>query len=277
MASKPKISLGTSSNEMTIKQAIVMVQGVPVILASDLAKFYDTTTKAINQYRSRNTNKFTPDYAFQLTQTEWKSLRSQNVTTKSGRGGSRTLPWAYTEHGVAMMSMGMKSENAVRLSKVIIDTFVDYRRGTLQANPVISGANAAKHRRSLQEKIYHQMEQILDVKLPTSDGLTVRDELSVIATKSLGHIKAVLDAPTKNNEKISAEITRILAEAEKLYAETRKLNVETDTLVLQNYRTRLNFIRDLREMAQQLERDDWVELFDDGFGDAERKLLPSET
>jgi len=188
----------------------------------------------------------------------------------------RHLPWAYTEHGVAMMSMGMKSENAVRLSKVIIDTFVDYRRGTLPANPVISGANTAKHRRSLQEKIYHQMEQILDVKLPTSDGHTVRDELSVIATKSLGHIKAVLDTPAKNNEKISAQITRILAEAEKLYAETRKLNVETDTLVLQNYRARLGCIRDLREMAQQLERDDWIEVFDVGFGEAERKLLPPE-
>jgi len=176
-----------------------------------------------------------------------------------------------------MMSMGMKSENAVRLSKVIIDTFVDYRRGKLPANPVISGTNAAKNHRSLQEKIHHQMEQILDVKLPTSDGHTVRDELSVIATKSLGHIKAALDAPAKNNERILAEITRILAKAEKLYEETRKLHVGTDTLVFRNYRARLEFIRDLREMAQHLERDDWVDVFDDGFGDVGRKLLLSET
>ena len=276
MADNKKPSLEPRSTEIEIKQSIVIVRDMPVIIANELAKFYGTTTKAVNQYRSRNTNKFTPGYAFQLTETEWKSLRSQNVTSNIGRGGSRTPPWAYTEHGVVMMSMGMKSENAVRLSKVIIDTFVDYRRGTLPDNSVISGANAAKHRRSLQEKIYHQMEQILDVKLPTSDGHTVRDELSVIATKSLGHIKAVLDTPAKNNERISAEVTRILAEAEKLYAETRKLHVETDTLVLQNYRARLGFIRDLREMAQQLERDDWIEVFDDGFGNVERKLLPPE-
>ncbi|WP_233341557.1 hypothetical protein [Robiginitomaculum antarcticum] len=165
-----------------------------------------------------------------------------------------------------MMSMGMKSESAVRLSKVIIDTFVDYRRGTIPANPVISGENKFKHRRSLQQKIYKQMEQLLDVKLPTSEGHTVREELGTIATKSLDHIKAVLEGPAKNNEKISAEVTKILAEAEKLYAETRKLNVETDTLILQNYRARLEFIRDLREMAQQLERDDWIEVFDEGFG-----------
>ena len=256
-----------------IKQAIVIVRGMPVILAHDLARFFETTTKAVNQYRARNKDKFTPDYAFQLNKTEWHSLRSQNVTSNAGRGGARTLPWGYTEHGVAMMSMGMKSENAVRLSKVIIETFVDYRRGTLPSSPVVTGTNAAKHRRSLQEKIYKQMEQLLDVKLPTESGHTVRDELSSIATKSLSHIKAVLAQPAKNNEKITAEVTKILAEAEKLYAETRKLNVETDTLVLQNYRARLDFIRDLREMAQQLERDDWIELLDSGFGEAERKLI----
>lgn len=47
-------------------------------------------------------------------------------------------------------------------------------------------------------------------------------------------------------------------------------------LVLQNYRARLGFIRDLREMAQQLERDDWIELLDDGFGNVERNMLLPE-
>ena len=274
MADKKKPSLKPGSAEIEIKHSIVVVRDMPVILAADLARFFETETKFVNLYRKRNVDKFTEDYAFQLSKPEWEVLKLQNATSNKGRGGMRHLPWAYTEHGVAMMSMGMKSENAVRLSKVVIDTFVNYRRGTLPANRVISGAKAAKHRRSLQEKIYHQMEQILDMKLPTSEGHTVRDELSEIATKSLGHIKAVLDTPVKNNERISAEVTRILAEAEKLYAETRKLNVETDTLVLQNYRARLGFIRDLREMAQQLERDDWIELLDDGFGDVERRLLP---
>ena len=78
-----------------------------------------------------------------------------------------------------MMSMGMKSDQAVRLSKVIIDTFVDYRRGTLPTTPVLAGPKAVAHRRSLQEKIYKQMEQLLEVELPTSDGHTVRD-LSLI-------------------------------------------------------------------------------------------------
>jgi len=220
-------SFGVQAVTMTvdvtnIKTAIVNIRGRPVILASDLAQFFETITKAVNQYRSRNSDKFTEDYAFQLTQDEVANLKSQNVTSSSGYGGNRHLPWAYTEHGVAMMSMGMKSENAVRLSKVIIDTFVDYRRGKLPFNPVISGPNAAKHRRSLQEKLVLQIESLLNVKSPASDGQTVRDELGTIASKSMAHIKAVLDSPVKNNEKISADVSKILAEAEKLYAETRR-------------------------------------------------------
>lgn len=261
-----------SDNHLNIKGSIVHLRGQPVILAHDLAKFYESGVREINQYRKRNAGKFTEDYAFQLTSEELENLKSQNVISSSAHGGSRHLPWAYTEHGVAMMSMGMKSDNAVALSKVIIDTFVDYRRGTLPENAAIVGPNALKHRRSLQEKLYKHMEQLLDVELPTSNGHTVREELGSIATKSLDHIKAVLDGPVKNNEKISAEVTKILAEAEKLYAETRKLNVETDTLVLQNYRTRIEFIRELREMAQQLERDDWIGVFEEGFGESTPKL-----
>jgi len=261
-----------TSDVANIKSAIVNVRGRAVILANDLAAFFETTVTKVNLYRKRNENKFTDDYAFQLSQSEWDRLVFQNEITKTGRGGSRYLPWAYTEHGVAMMSMGMKSENAVRLSKVIIDTFVDYRRRTLPTNPVITGSNAAKHRRSLQEKLYGQIEQLLNVKLPTSDGQTVRDELGTLASKSMAHIKAVLDSPVKNNEKISAEVSNILAEAEKFYAETRKLNAEADNLDLQNYHLRLEVIRDLREMAQQLERDDWVGIFDDGFGKIENKF-----
>jgi len=267
-----KNQIATKNELAAIERAIVMVRGVPVILAHDLATFFETEPKKINQYRSRNSDRFSVDYAFQLTKTEWDDLKSQFVTSSEGHGGARTRPWAYTEHGVAMMSMGMKSENAIRLSKVVIDTFVDYRRGTLPAIPVHAGPKALAHRRSLQEKIYKQMEKLLEVELPTADGHTVRDELGSIATKALGRIKAVLDTPAKKNEKISAEVAKILAEAEKLYAETRKLHVETDTLMLENYRARLDFIRDLREMAQQLERDDWMEVFDSSFGEAERKL-----
>lgn len=271
MTNDSKIVRKPDGEKLEIQSAIILLREKPVILAHDLAKFFETETKKINQYRARNEDRFSGQYAFQLDAEEWKILKSQNVTASSSHGGSRTRPWAYTEHGVAMMSMGMTSENAIRLSKVIIDTFVDYRRGTLPAQPVLGGPKAAEYRRSLLEKIYKQMEQVLDAELPTSSGATVRQELSGIATQALGNIKAILDRPGLENEKVTAEVSKILAEAEKLYAEARKIQVETDSIIMQNYRTRLEFLRDLREMAQQLERDDWVEIFDSSFGEVENQ------
>lgn len=58
------------------KSSLHILRGAPVILAADLAGFYNTTTKAVNQYRSRNQNRFTSDYAFQLTKEEWEILKS---------------------------------------------------------------------------------------------------------------------------------------------------------------------------------------------------------
>ena len=255
-----------ADDQAKIARSVMTVRSVPVMLASDLADFFGTTTGAVNQYRSRNAAKFGQDYAFQLTPEEWVALKSQTVISNSGRGGSRHAPWVYTEHGVAMISMGMTSEKAVRLSRVIIDTFVSLRRGSLPADRALPNLAVVQHRRSLQEKILGQIESLLDAKLPTNEGHTVRDEIGTIATSALGHIKAVLDAPGKSNEKISAEVTKILAEAEKVYAETRKLHAETDRIHLDNYRARLDFIRDLREMAMQLERDDWMQVFDQRFG-----------
>lgn len=255
---------------------IVVVRGVPVILADDLAAFYGTTTKAVNQYRKRNEARFTEDYAFQLTKEEWEILRSQNVTSNRVHGGNRYLPWAYTEHGVAMMSMGMKGRDAVELSKVIIDTFVHHRRGTLPNARVVTGDNAQARRRSLQEKIYNRIEELLDSEAPIGRGKTFRQELGSIAEQTVEHIEAILARPKKNNEKISAEISKLLAEAEKIYAEARKTHLEADSVALDNNSKRLGFIRELRDMALQLERDDWLDVFETVFGEAEQKLALPE-
>jgi hypothetical protein len=261
---KTKTSLSPSPS---VKDAIITIRGVPVILAGDLAGFFETTAREINQYRFRNEEKFS-DYAFQLTKSEWGSLKSQNVTSKTDHGGTRIPPWVYTEHGVAMMSMGMKSGAAVELSKVIIDTFVHYRRGTLPAKRMMPGKEAERARRSLQETIYEKILSILDSELPGADGHTLRDEMGSIANKALESIKAVIDRPAATNEKIYAEVTKIMAEAEKIYAEKRKLDAETDKILLENFGTRLELMRDLQTMAMQLDRDNWLEAFD-GFSSSD--------
>ena len=89
-----------------IKRKILMIQGSKVMLDRDLAKLYGVTTKRLNEQVRRNIRRFPPDFMFQLTNEEDKSLRSQFATLKPGRGKHRKyLPYAFTEQGVAMLSI----------------------------------------------------------------------------------------------------------------------------------------------------------------------------
>jgi len=97
----------------------------------DLAALYDVEVKALNQAVSRNRERFPPDFMFRLTLGEVESLRSQSVTaktTKTGRGGRRSEPYAFTEQGVAMLSSVLRSPRAVRVNIEIMRAFVQLRR-----------------------------------------------------------------------------------------------------------------------------------------------------
>lgn len=112
------------------------------MLDRDLAALYDVETKAFNQAVKRNIKRFPPDFAFMLTKPEWDSLkpqiealgqcdplRSQIVTLKNGRGQHiKYLPYAFTEHGVAMLSGVLNSDKAVQMNIAIIRAFIEMRR-----------------------------------------------------------------------------------------------------------------------------------------------------
>ena len=103
------------------------------MLDFDLAGLYGVATKRLNEQVSRNRERFPEDFAYQLTQQEVADLMSQNATSKIGRGGRRKLPWAFTEHGVAMLSSVLHSPTAVGVNIEIIRIFVRLRR--LMATP----------------------------------------------------------------------------------------------------------------------------------------------
>lgn len=103
------------------------------MLDSDLARLYGVTTRVLNQQVSRNRDRFPEDFAYVLTQQELTNLMSQIVTSSSGHGGRRKLPWAFTEQGVAMLSSVLKSPTAVNVNIEIMRTFVRIRR--LMATP----------------------------------------------------------------------------------------------------------------------------------------------
>ena len=112
----------------TYERRIHIIRGQRVILDSDLADLYGVPTKVLNQAVRRNGERFPDDFAFQLTLQEVANLRSQFVTSNEGRGGRRYQPWAFTEHGIAMLSSVLNSPVAVQVNIQIVRTFVRLRR-----------------------------------------------------------------------------------------------------------------------------------------------------
>ena len=115
------------AGDVRIEDMIHVIRGVQVILDSDLAKLYHCVngTKTINQAVNRHLDRFPNDFYFQLTETEYYSLRSQVGTLNSGRGEHKKyLPYVFTEQGVAMLATILKTEVAAQVSISIMRAFV---------------------------------------------------------------------------------------------------------------------------------------------------------
>lgn len=110
-----------------IGQRIYLLRGQKVMLDSDLAELYRVPTFRLNEAVKRNQERFPEDFMFQLLKEEAASLTSQIAMSNKGRGGRRTLPYAFTEHGVAMLSSVLNSERAVQMNILIVRAFVKLR------------------------------------------------------------------------------------------------------------------------------------------------------
>jgi hypothetical protein len=112
-----------------IGERIILVRGARAMLDSDLAELYGVRTFRLNEAVKRNRRRFPPDFMFQLTAIELKSLTSQiAMSKKTGRGGRRTLPYAFTEHGALMLANVLRSSRAVDVSIVVVRAFVRFRQ-----------------------------------------------------------------------------------------------------------------------------------------------------
>ncbi len=112
-----------------IQQKIYDLREQKVMLDFDLAELYGVTTKVLKQAVRRNIHRFPEDFMFELSESEFRVLRSQFVTSK--RGGMRYLPFAFTEQGVAMLSSVLNSPEAIDVNIQIIRTFVLMRQYAL--------------------------------------------------------------------------------------------------------------------------------------------------
>jgi hypothetical protein len=114
---------------LAIQNRIHEIRGYRVMLDFDLAEMYQVETKVLNQAVKRNIDRFPFDFMFQLTNKEFTDLRSQIVT--SNWGGTRYLPYAFSEHGVTMLSSVLKSKKAIDTNIFIVRAFVALRQYAL--------------------------------------------------------------------------------------------------------------------------------------------------
>lgn len=121
MANEKKEFEITEINETMLQSKIYFLRNQKVMLDFDLAEIYGYTTKAFNQQVKNNQERFEEDFRFKLTREEVENLRSKNLT--SSWGGSRYLPYAFTEQGIYMLMTVLKGDLAIQQSKALIRTF----------------------------------------------------------------------------------------------------------------------------------------------------------
>jgi hypothetical protein len=139
-----------------VERKILLLRGERVMLDADLAVLYGVETRALVQAVKRNASRFPPDFMFQLTPEEAAILRSQTVISSAGHGGRRNVPYAFTEHGVAMLSAVLRSPRAVQVSIEIVRAFVRLRA------MLVGHADLARKLAALEKKYDAQFRVVFD-------------------------------------------------------------------------------------------------------------------
>jgi phage regulator Rha-like protein len=139
-----------------VEKRILMVRGHKVMIDKDLAELYGVETKVLIQAVKRNIDRFPSDFMFQLNNQEVERLRSQFVTSKSGRGGRRYLPYVFTEQGVAMLSTVLKSDRAIKVNIAIMRAFVKLRQ------MLASNSQLARKLKALEKKYDEQFAVVFE-------------------------------------------------------------------------------------------------------------------
>jgi len=114
-----------------IQRKIYEIRGFKVILDFDLAYMYGVETRILNQAVKRNIKRFPSDFMFQLTKDEWESISSQFVMTSRAKRPKSSMPFAFTEQGIAMLSGLLNSDIAINTNILVMRAFVIVRQYAL--------------------------------------------------------------------------------------------------------------------------------------------------
>lgn len=139
---------------LPIESLIHVIRGQQVMIDSDLARLYGVETKYLKRAVKANIKRFPPDFMFELELTEFDSLRCKNCTsnTKPQRGGTRYMPFAFTEQGVAMLSSVLKSDTAIEVNIRIMRAFTAMRSFLINNAHVFQRLETVEHHQLLLQE-----------------------------------------------------------------------------------------------------------------------------
>ena len=229
---------------------IYKVSDVDVVLDADLARLYGIETKRLNEQVKRNAERFDGGFAFQATKEDAEVLRSQIATTneEQGRGGRRSLPWMFTEHGVVMAASVLNSPRAIEAMRFVVRVFIaakNQARAGAGAALVVAGENgalvpAAQRTTgmgglggawdSLGPRLQRALDQVLDTVVDHRRQSTVREEAQNLISDSIQNLKERLAKPGLENAELAAKAAKLLAEAEERKSVAAKTHAEAEAI-----------------------------------------------
>ena len=154
--------------EQLIVDRVLLIRGIKVMLDKDLAEMYGVEVKRLNEQVKRNHTRFPQDFMFQVSMDEWIHLKSQNAT--SSWGGTRKLPYAFTEQGVAMLSSVLNSETAIQVNIQIIRVFTKMKQLLLENKELLLKIDKAEKKLTDHDKDLQNIFTVLKKLIPLPES-----------------------------------------------------------------------------------------------------------
>jgi hypothetical protein len=227
---------------------VFLLRGEPVFLASDVAQALKVDTRVIVQNIKGNPELFSDRYAFELTPEEATDLRSAGLIPKSGRGGSRALPWAVTRKGAMRLAITTNRPGAFQAIDTFMDAFDEILRQK-ESHPTFLD--------ELRQQVSDSINGLLNTIVDSKTNATVANALGEFPADEINHLKVWLKRGTIANDAIVAEADQILEQAQYLYdrrqfdAVKDALDVESKTL--ENLRWRIEVLKAVMALYRKLE------------------------
>ena len=217
---------------------------------ADLERVCGIETTRLNEQVKRKVERFDGGFDFQATKEDAKVLKSQIATANEepGRGGRRSLPWLFTEHGVVMAASVINSPRAIEAMRLVVRVFIAAKNQTKAgtgAALVVAGANRALAPTaqqptnmvwlggawdSLGPKLQSALDQVLDTVVDHRRQSTVREEAQNLISDSIQNLKERLAKPGLENAELAAKAAKLLAEAEERKSVAAKTHAEADAI-----------------------------------------------